>query len=73
MNNNESYEHVITVDIENQQVTDEIIIKPQLKCHHYVEVGVFILMATMLIVIVVVLLFNWLMCVTCPSGCLKIV
>ena len=73
MNNNESYEHVVTVDVENQQVTDEIIIKQQLQCHHYVEVGVFILMATMLIVIVVVLLFNWLMCLTCPRGCLKIV
>ena len=69
----ESYEHVVTVDVENQQVTDEIIIKQRYKCHHYVEVGVFILMATMLIVIVVVLLFNWLMCFTCPSGCLKIV
>ena len=69
----ESYEHVVTVDVENQPVTDEIIIKPQLKCHNYVERVVFILMATMLIVIVVVLLFNWLMCVTCPSGCLKIV
>ena len=68
----ESYEHVVTVDVENQLVTDEIIIKPHLKCHHYVEIVLFIIMMTMLIVIVLVLLFNWFMCLTCPSGCLKI-
>ena len=68
----DSYEHVVTIDVENQQVTDEIIIKPHLKCHHYVEIVLFIIMMTMLIVIVLVLLFNWFMCLTCPSGCLKI-
>jgi len=68
---NEPYEHVDTIDVEIHN--NEIIIKPRYKCHHIVEIVLFIIMFAMLILIGGVLLFNWFMCLTCPSGCLQIV
>ena len=73
MNQDESYEHVITDDIENPIRYTEIILNPQFKCHHYVELGFFLCMIGMLILIIFILLFNWFMCLTCPSGCLNLV